>query len=267
MFRFSFSTLVGFFAGIGLFMFAVASATENHAIFISLSSFGLVFGSTMAASLISYSTLDVVCALRSMVQTFLHAPTSQRHMRSLVKRFVEWSTIYRQGGIVALEESLTSAEKKDEFIRAGIDLIGAGYKNHDIRTMLTDQMDCTWQRQTLESKVLNTMAVYSPGFGMVGTIVGLIIMLDNLNGDMAGLGKGLALALITTLYGVLLANLFFKPAANQVTEKQETMYFRHQLISEGFILMCEKRDALYVQDRLNAFLKPSARAQIVAGEL
>jgi chemotaxis protein MotA len=128
-------------------------------------------------------------------------------------------------------------------------------------------MDCTWQRQTLESKVLNTMAVYSPGFGMVGTIVGLIIMLDNLNGDMAGLGKGLALALITTLYGVLLANLFFKPAANQVTEKQETMYFRHQLISEGFILMCEKRDALYVQDRLNAFLKPSARAQIVAGEL
>ena len=112
MFRFSFSTLVGFFAGIGLFMFAVASATENHAIFISLSSFGLVFGSTMAASLISYSTLDVICALRSMVQTFLHAPTSQRHMRSLVKRFVEWSTIYRQGGIVALEESLPRRKRK-----------------------------------------------------------------------------------------------------------------------------------------------------------
>jgi len=267
VFRFSFSTLAGFCAGIGLFVFAVVSATDNHLMFISLSSFGLVFGSTMAASLISYSTLDVLHAVRSMLHTFLHPPTSQTHLKKLVARFVEWSSLYRQGGIVALEESLTSQEKKDEFLRAGIDLIGSGYKNHDIRIMLTDQMDATWQRHTLESKVLNTMAIYSPGFGMMGTIVGLIIMLDNLNGDMAGLGKGLALALITTLYGVLLANLFFKPAANQVTEKQETMYFRHQLISEGFVLLAEKRDAIYIQDRLNAFIKPSVREQILSGDL
>ena len=192
---------------------------------------------------------------------------SQKHLKQVTRRFVEWSSIYRQGGIVALEQSLTKQENNDEFIRAGIDLMGAGYANHDVRTMLTDQMDATWQRHTLEGKVLNTMAVYSPGFGMVGTIIGLIIMLDNLNGDMAGLGKGLALALITTLYGVLLSNLFFKPAANQVTEKQETMYFRHQLISEGFVLLSEKRTALYMQDRLNAFIKPSVRDQALSGEL
>jgi len=267
MFRFSFSTLIGFVAGIGLFAFAVISSTENHTIFISLSSFALVFGSTMAASLISYSTMDVLRAMRSMLHTFLHPPTSQRHLRDLVRRFVDWSALYRQGGIAAIEESMTAEEQKDEFFRAGVELISSGYKGQDIRTMLTDQMDATWQRHTLESKVLNTMAIYSPGFGMVGTIVGLIIMLDNLNGDMAGLGKGLALALITTLYGVVLSNLFFKPAANQVTEKQETMYFRHQLISEGFVLLTEKSDALYMQDRLNAFLKPSAREQLLAGEL
>ncbi|MEE3160506.1 MAG: MotA/TolQ/ExbB proton channel family protein [Pseudomonadota bacterium] len=267
MFRFSFSTLIGFCAGIGLLAFAVASATDNHVIFISLSSFGLVFGSTMAAALISYSTADVLHAMRGMLYTFFHPPTSQKHLKQVTRRFVEWSSIYRQGGIVALEQSLTKQENNDEFIRAGIDLMGAGYANHDVRTMLTDQMDATWQRHTLEGKVLNTMAVYSPGFGMVGTIVGLIIMLDNLNGDMAGLGKGLALALITTLYGVLLSNLFFKPAANQVTEKQETMYFRHQLISEGFVLLSEKRTALYMQDRLNAFIKPSVRDQALSGEL
>jgi len=77
----------------------------------------------------------------------------------------------------------------------------------------------------------------------------------------------LALALITTLYGVVLANLFFKPAANQVTEKQETMYFRHQLIMEGFVLLAEKRDALYIQDRLNAYLKPNARMKALTEEL
>ncbi len=267
MFRFSFSTLIGFCAGIGLFAFAIVSSTENHAIFISLSSFALVFGSTLAASLISYNTMDVLRAVRSMMHTFLHPPTSQRHLKTLVRRFTDWTALYRQGGIAALEENMTAEEKKDEFFRAGVELISSGYKGQDIRIMLTDQMDATWQRHTLESKVLNTMAIYSPGFGMVGTIVGLIIMLDNLNGDMAGLGKGLALALITTLYGVVLSNLFFKPAANQVTEKQETMYFRHQLISEGFVLLAEKCDALYMQDRLNAFLKPSAREQMLSEEI
>lgn len=267
MFRFSFSTLIGFCAGIGLFVFAVMSSTSNYQIFVSISSLALVLGSTLAASLISYSTMDVLCAVKSMMQTFLHSPTSQRHLREIAQRFVDWSTIYRQGGVAALESSLTPADLKDEYVRDGIEMIGAGYKNHDIRILLTDQMDATWQRHTLESKVLNTMAVYSPGFGMVGTIVGLIIMLDNLNGDMAGLGKGLALALITTLYGVVLANLFFKPAANQVTEKQETMYFRHQLIMEGFVLLAEKRDALYIQDRLNAYLKPNARMKALTEEL
>jgi chemotaxis protein MotA len=120
-------------------------------------------------------------------------------------------------------------------------------------------MDAFWQRMTVESKVLNTMAVYSPGFGMVGTIIGLVIMLDNMNGDMAALGKGLALALITTLYGVVLANLFFKPAANLVTEKQEALYFRDQMIVKGFVLLAEKRDAFFIQDRLNAYLQYEQR--------
>ena len=260
---FSFSTLIGFIAGISLFVFAVLNSTDNHQIFINLSSFALVLGGTFAASLISYSTRDVLIALRCMGGTFFHIPTSQPHLNRLVSRFVEWSSIYRSGGISALEASLTPEEKKDEFIANAIELIGSGYKNTDIRMILTDEADAFWQRNTLESKVLNTMAVYAPGFGMVGTIIGLIIMLDNMNGDMAALGKGLALALITTLYGVVLSNLFFKPAANQVTEKQETWYFRSQLLIEGFVLLVEKRDPIFIQDRLNAYLHPASRVQPV----
>ncbi|MEL7399417.1 MAG: MotA/TolQ/ExbB proton channel family protein [Pseudomonadota bacterium] len=260
---FSFSTLIGFIAGISLFLFAIVSSTDHHQIFMSLSSFALVLGSTIAASLISYSTKDVLIAVRCMGATFIHAPTSQKHLKTLVARFVEWSSLYRSGGITALENSLSDNERKDDFIRNAIELMGSGYKNHDIRMMLTDESDAAWQRHTLEAKVLNTMAVYAPGFGMVGTIVGLIIMLDNMNGDMAALGQGLALALITTLFGVVLSNLFFKPAANQVTEKQETWYFRNQLVTEGFVLLAEKRDPMFVQDRLNAYLHPAARLQPV----
>ncbi len=265
--QFSFSTLVGISVAIGLFIFAIVSSTDNYLMFISLSSFALVAGSTFAASLISYTTLDVLTAVKALFDTLFHAPTSSKHLRSHVERFIEWGQIYRQQGIAGLEASLTEKERKDPFIAHGMELLSSGYSNHNVRTILTDDMDGFWQRMTIESKVLNTMAVYAPGFGMVGTIIGLVIMLDNMNGDMAALGKGLALALITTLYGVVLANLIFKPAANQVTEKQESLYFRDQMIVEGFVLLAEKRDSMFMQDRLNAYLKPSMRYQPVEEEL
>lgn len=259
--RFSFSTLVGISAGLALLSFAIVSSTDNYLMFVSLSSFALVVGSTFAATLISYRTIDVLTAIKALLATFSHAPTSSKHLRSHVERFVEWSKIYRSQGIAGLDASLTAQEQKDPFLAHGMELLSSGYKNHEIRTILTDDMDSFWQRMTMESKILNTMAIYSPGFGMVGTIIGLIIMLDNMNGDMTALGKGLALALITTLYGVVLANLFYRPAANQVTEKQEALYFRDQMIVDGFVLLAEKRDALFIQDRLNAYLKPKIRYQ------
>lgn len=258
---FSFSTLIGVTTAIGLFIFAIVSSTDNYLMFVSLSSLLLVLGSTIAASLISYSMQDMWIAFKGVIATFLTPPATQSHLRKLVGRFSELTQIYRTAGISAVESSLTAQELKDPFMARGIELIGMGYKNHDIRTILTDDMDSDWQRMTLESKVLNTMAAYSPGFGMVGTIIGLIIMLDNMGGDMAALGKGLALALITTLYGVVLANLLFRPAANQVTEKQEAMYFRHQMMVDGFVLLSEKHDVIFVQDRLNSYLAPGSRFQ------
>lgn len=265
--RFSFSTLIGICVAISLFVFAIISSTDNYLMFLSVSSLALVAGSTFAASLISYTTKDVLTAVKGIFGTLFHAPTDSKHLRMHVERFIEWGQIYRQQGIAGLESSLTAKERKDPFIVHGMELLSSGYKNHDVRTILTDDMDAFWQRMTVESKVLNTMAIYSPGFGMVGTIIGLIIMLDNMNGDMAALGKGLALALITTLYGVVLANIVFKPAANQVTEKQEALYFRDQLIVEGFVLLAEKQSSHFMQDRLNAYLKPSARYQPIAEEL
>jgi len=259
----SFSTIIGITAGIGLFVLAIVSSTENYMMFLSLASAMMVVGSTFAASLISFSFMEVMHAIKAMFLTLSAGRTSQNHLHDLVKRFVEFSRIYQDGGISALEDCLTDKEKKDQSIALGMELMGSGYKEQDIRVIMGDAMDSHWQRQSLEGKILNTMGVYAPGFGMVGTIVGLIIMLDNMGDDMANLGKGLALALITTLYGVLLANLFFKPTAAQVTEKQEQEYFRNQLITDGFVLLSAKRDALVMQDRLNAYIKPNKRYSVV----
>ncbi len=257
----SFSTVIGITAGVGLFVTAVITSTDNYLMFVSAASAMMVIGSTFAASLISFSFAEVMHAFRAMFQTILAGNTTQGHLSDLVKRFMELSDIYREGGISLLEDSITAKEKKDDIMALGMELMGSGYKQADIRIIMGDAMDSHWQRQSLEGKILSTMGVYAPGFGMVGTIVGLIIMLDNMGDDMANLGKGLALALLTTLYGVLIANLLFKPTAAQVTEKQEQEYFRHQLITDGFVLLADKKDSLLIQDRLNAFVKPSTRYQ------
>lgn len=257
----SFSTVIGISAGVGLFAMAIYTSTDNYMMFISTASAMMVIGSTIAASLISFSAGEVLHALRALLQTLMASKTTQSHLRDWVKRFMELSNAFRDGGITGLEDMVTAKEKNDRFFSLGLELMGNGYKAPEIRTILTDAMDSHWQRQTLEAKILNTMGVYAPGFGMVGTIVGLIIMLDNMGDDMAGLGKGLALALITTLYGVLLANLIFKPTGAQVTEKQEQEYFRNQLITDGFVLMAEKKDSVLIQDRLNAYISPRKRYQ------
>jgi chemotaxis protein MotA len=253
----SVSTVVGITAGVTLFVAAIVSSTDNYMMFVSAASGMMVVGSTFAASLISFSFLEVMHAIRAMFETIMAGNTTQSHLRDVVKRFVDFANIYQDGGISALEECLTKKEQKDPFISLGVDLMGSGYKQAEIRIIMGDTMDSHWQRQTLEAKILNTMGVYAPGFGMVGTIVGLIIMLDNMGDDMSQLGKGLALALITTLYGVLLANLLFKPTAAQVTEKQEQEFFRHQMIVDGFVLLSEKRDGMFIRDRLNAYVTPS----------
>ncbi len=255
----SFSTLIGIAAGVGLFVFAIYTSTDNYLIFISVASAMMVIGSTFAASLISFSFGEVMHAIRAMSETLLASQCTQKHLQKWVKRFMELSNIYRDGGISALEDSVTKKEMRNRFFALGMELLSNGYKHADIRTIMTDAMDSHWQRQSLESKILNTMGVYAPGFGMVGTIVGLIIMLDSMGDDMANLGKGLALALITTLYGVLLANLLFKPTASHVTEKQEQEYFLHQLMMDGFVMLVDKKDAVLIQDRLNAFVHPRRR--------
>ena len=102
---------------------------------------------------------------------------------------------------------------RQDFTKYGLGLLSSGYKGEELRELLFEFTETMYDRAQVQVGVLKTMASFAPAFGMIGTLVGLIIMLDNLKADAGQLGQGLALALITTLYGVITANLIFKPAA------------------------------------------------------
>jgi chemotaxis protein MotA len=97
---------------------------------------------------------------------------------------------------------------------------------------------------------------------MIGTLVGLIIMLDKMGDDPSQLGPGMAVALITTLYGVLFSRLVLLPAAAKVQQREEIVRFRNYLVAEGLALLAERKSPRYIQDRMNAFLDPSIHFSI-----
>lgn len=258
----SISTVVGVFAGVGLIMIAVEQNTNNYNMFLSSSSLLMVLGGTFAASLISFTIQDMFKAILALFGCFRSSKVTPKTLNKDVARFVEWARLIRSDGVVAIEKSLTKKESKDHFISFAVELLGSGYKKEEMREILEDAREAHYLARTHNARIMHVMGAYAPGFGMIGTVTGLIIMLDNMNGDTAALGKGLALALITTLYGVLLAQLLFKPAGSFINLKADEEYNRQLLFIEGMLMVKEKSDVVAIQDRLNAFLPPRYRHRL-----
>ena len=134
----------------------------------------------------------------------------------------------------------------------------AGYEKDNLKQKLNTFINKSYERNMVQASILNTMANISPGFGMIGTLVGLVAMLANLDpSDPSGLGKSLSVALLTTLYGTIFAQLIFKPASRKAEQKEQIQKFKNQLIADGFLLLLSRANSVEIQDHLNSYLDPA----------
>ena len=255
----SISTILGILLGLGLFFSSILLSTDNVAMFFSLSSFLMVFGGTIAATMISYQGRYAWQAFLALGSTFVPSRVSPKTLFQDVATMIDWADIVRKKGLRSLESSVQVRENEGSFLKDAFEMLLAGHKGAEIRHILTNLKDSTFERQMVKVNIINTMAAAAPAFGMVGTLVGLVIMLDSMGNDVSSLGKALALALLTTLYGVLFAQLIFKPAALKLEQKFEMERFRNQLLIEGAVLISEGKNAATVEDHMNAFLSEQAR--------
>lgn len=261
----SWETIIGFGAGVGLFAYAIFSSTNNAIMFWSISSLAMVLGGTLAAAMISYQARYVMRTLKAMFGILVPTQVSPHSLFSDVGKLLEWSKEVKQHGPAILDDKLENGGKgMDVFTKYGLTLLTTGYKGEELRELLMEFCETLYDRSQVQVGVLKTMASYAPAFGMIGTLVGLVIMLDNIGSDVSALGKGLALALITTLYGVVLANLFFKPAALKTDQKNNVQRFRNTLLLEGFVMLSTKTDPLKMQDKLNSFLDPAIHFDLLS---
>lgn len=255
-------TIAGVIAGFGLFIFAIYLNTDNYMLFFSLSSFVMVVGGTLAASFISFSGRYVIKALIELLKITVPSSVNPKTLFRHVGMIIEWSNILRREGIPALDKLVHVDKVKDPFVKYGVSLLLSDYHGEDLKKMLENFLKTTYERSMVQANILKTMSMIAPAFGMIGTLVGLVIMLDKMAGDPSALGAGLAVALLTTLYGVLFAQLILKPASLKLAQKESMLRFRNNLLVEGFVLLSERKSPFYIQDSLNSFLDPKMHFEI-----
>ena len=241
---------------------AIALSTNNWIIFISLSSFVIVAGLTMASALISYELRYVLLSLKLIYKVVISPKVGRNVLKTEVGRIIRWAYTVQKSGPPALEAEAAKSVRGDKFLKFGVDMVISGYTGEEVREIMTNAVETTFGRNMVQVDILKNMGGAAPAFGMIGTLIGLIIMLDNMGGDPSDLGKGLALALLTTLYGVFFSRLVFLPAATKITQREQIVRFRNFLVAEGLALLADKKSPRYIQDRMNSFLDPAIHFNI-----
>ena len=171
---------------------------------------------------------------------------------------IRWAYLVQKEGIVSLDaEAKKTLGWDGGFLRFGVELITTGYSGEKVQSILGNVIESTYERNMVGAQVLRAMAVAAPAFGMVGTLIGLIIMLDNMGDVPSQLGAGLAMALVTTLYGIMLARLVFAPAAAKLQQREEIFRFRNFMIVEGLSMLAEEASPRHIQDHINSYLDPT----------
>jgi chemotaxis protein MotA len=254
----SLPTLLGFLFGVLLLAGAVVMSSDNPLGFLSFPSLMIVLGGTIASAFISFESRYVLKAFGQLWGLVFAPKEGRGQLNVTVERIVEWGTVLKKSGLPGLEDAIGN-DAHDPFALYGLDLLLRGYPPDEVREMLENTIDSNMERDMAPVNALKTMGAAAPAFGMVGTLIGLIVMLEGIGEDISQLGIGLAVALVTTLYGVLFSRLVFLPGAAKAQQRMEIRRFQQTLLAEGFTLLAEERSPQQIADRMNGFLDPAIR--------
>jgi chemotaxis protein MotA len=236
------------FLGLLLFTILSGNAIENTSIMINLKSALLVMAGTLLSAFIAFPMKTFRDLFKSLIVVYKQEETDNE---PLVQELERLAVIWRRHGIIELENARSRVE--NVFLNKGVELVIDGYNRYDIRNIMEKDYELYFSRKESQVNVLNTLAKLAPIFGFVGTIIGLINVLNHVE-DPAQIAKGMALALLTTLYGILLANFLFFPLSKKLSEytKAETTVLN--LILEGVMDMAEQKTSKSISHRLNSYL-------------
>ena len=236
--------------GIGLLAFLIISeiAIEGTSILMNLKSALLVLAGTLLSALIAYPLKTFKDLRKSLKAIFSREDTDSE---PLIKELEALAVIWRRYGIYELENAAQSID--NVFLRKGVELVVDGYNRFDIRNVMEKDYELYFSRKDSQVNILKTLAKLAPVFGFVGTIIGLINVLNNMQ-DPAQIGEGMALALLTTLYGILMANFLFLPLSKKLSEHIKAEATVLNIVLEGILDIADQKTSSYISRRLTSYL-------------
>ncbi len=254
-------TIVGLLLALGATLVAMTmGGIDPMSIFLAdIGSIVLVAGGAIGATLASHTMEDVVGAGKVMVKAV--AAPKQPDKQDTIRLLLGFAETARKEGLLALESA--SKEIEDPFLRKGIEMSVDGTDPEVVREVLETEMEATQARHGAGAGFFTTAAGFSPAFGVAGTVIGLIDMLNNLS-DPGALGPALAVAFSTTLWGVFLANYIFQPISQKLRRVSDLEMAYKQLVLEGILSIQAGSSPRAVSDRLVAHLAPTQQQAIQA---
>lgn len=249
------ASLFGVVVGVTLLFWAIFLGGSVNA-FWNVPSLMITVGGTLAATMIAFPFSHVVSVFRVVKNVFIRQPQSPGDVIGTLVRFAEKA---RREGLLALEDEAEDLD--EEFLKKGIHLVVDGTDPELIRSILETELTFLEERHRIGQSLFQTMGALAPAFGLVGTLIGLIQMLRNMDNPKM-IGPGLAVALITTFYGVVLANLVFIPIAGKLRVRSLDEVLMKQVMVEGILAIQAGDNPRIVEEKLKAFLAPRIRDRV-----
>ncbi|MBE9542946.1 MAG: motility protein A [Proteobacteria bacterium] len=246
------ATLVGILVSFGLVIVSILMGGEGTW-FVSAPSLMIVGGGTMGATLLAYPLVDVLGVFKVAKNVFMHKSQVVSELIPLISEFAKKA---RQEGILSFESQLADIE--DPFLVQGIQMAIDGMESSAIEDVMTTEIIYLEERHRLGSEIFSTMGTFAPAVGMLGTIIGLVQMLMQME-DPSQIGAPMALALLTTFYGTLVAYLVFLPIAGKLKTRSKQEILIKQMVLEGVISIQSGDNHRIVEQKLKAFIAPGAR--------
>jgi len=249
------ASLIGLALGCGAVLVSVffMGGLEELRGFLSLSAIILVAGGALGATILSFP-LSVALSLPKLLLKVLMGKTPDP--TKVIELISELTRKARKEGVLALEEMIPQIE--DRFLREGVQMIVDGLSPEVVKEVLTTEIEATRERHRKGQEFLMTLGSFSPAFGMIGTVMGLVSMLRKLS-DPASMGPAIAQAFLTTLYGVIVANIFFIPAANKLRQRSDDEIAIHEMILRGLLALQAGDNPRIVQQKMISHLPPKLR--------
>ena len=249
------ATIIGLVLCFALCIFGITygngfGVSEN---FVDVPSILITFGGSFMCILASYSIPEYIAGLKSITLTF---KTSTQDVSSVIKKIIELSNVARKEGLLSLEEA--AAELDDPFMKKGILLIVDGTDPELVRGIMETEMVNIDGRHRTKIGFWENLGAMGPAWGMIGTLIGLINMLQKMD-DPSAIGPAMSVALLTTLYGSLLANWICAPVAAKLKSRNEEEIQVKEIMIEGLLSIQAGENPRVIEEKLKSFLSPGSR--------